>query len=322
MTQRDDQFEVRLGRIRSRGGGQRPKSFVAQVLKASGQAGPPNHRTGNGGSARRPFSGASPFGRARGSFGRSRLFDAHRRVTVKARVVRQSGRGASRAPLSAHLSYLRREGVTRGRVLHVRFPGVEVFAEAPPTGGIVEIRMVAGKDGKTPYRIMSPRSDLDLAAQVKAPGATWLDHRMVERERMPLTPSGFGAEVQLAMQARTEHLAERGLASIQADGSVRHQRNLLATLRQQELEQVGAKVAAETGRPYEPSVPGNFVTGTFTKRLNLSSGRFAMVDNGLGFQLVPWAPSLEKQHGRHISGVARDDGGINWSHDRQRGLGL
>ena len=43
---------------------------------------------------------------------------------------------------------------------------------------------------------------------------------------------------------------------------------------------------------------------------------------GLGFQLVPWTPSLEKQLGQHVSGVARSDGGIDWGFGRKRGLGL
>ncbi|TIQ74111.1 MAG: DUF3363 domain-containing protein, partial [Mesorhizobium sp.] len=51
-------------------------------------------------------------------------------------------------------------------------------------------------------------------------------------------------------------------------------------------------------------------------------GRFAMIDNGLGFQLVPWSPPLEKKLGQHIAGVARDGGGIEWSYGRKRGLGL
>jgi Protein of unknown function (DUF3363) len=45
-------------------------------------------------------------------------------------------------------------------------------------------------------------------------------------------------------------------------------------------------------------------------RLN---GRFAMIENGLGFQLAPWQPVLEKRIGQHISGLQRDDGGIEWT---------
>lgn len=34
--------------------------------------------------------------------------------------------------------------------------------------------------------MLATRSDLDLSAQVTARGATWLDHRLVERDPMPL----------------------------------------------------------------------------------------------------------------------------------------
>lgn len=51
----------------------------------------------------------------------------------------------------------------------------------------------------------------------------------------------------------------------------------------------------------------------------LASGRFAMIDDGLGFQLVPWTPSMEKHLGRHISGVVRSDGGVDWGFARKRG---
>jgi Protein of unknown function (DUF3363) len=38
-----------------------------------------------------------------------------------------------------------------------------------------------------------------------------------------------------------------------------------------------------------------------------------MIENGLGFQLVPWQPLLEKRIGQHITGLPRDDGGIKWT---------
>jgi NAD(P)-dependent dehydrogenase (short-subunit alcohol dehydrogenase family) len=42
------------------------------------------------------------------------------------------------------------------------------------------------------------------------------------------------------------------------------------------------------------------------------SGRFAMIDDGLGVQLVPWTAALEGKLGQHVSGVARGDGGVDW----------
>jgi len=47
-----------------------------------------------------------------------------------------------------------------------------------------------------------------------------------------------------------------------------------------------------------------------------------MIDNGLGFQLVPWSDPLEKRLSQHISGVAMSGGGVDWSFGRSRGLGL
>ena len=47
-----------------------------------------------------------------------------------------------------------------------------------------------------------------------------------------------------------------------------------------------------------------------------------MIDDGLQFQLVPWTPSLEKQRGQHVSGIGRDDGGVDWSFGRKRDMGI
>jgi hypothetical protein len=56
--------------------------------------------------------------------------------------------------------------------------------------------------------------------------------------------------------------------------------------------------------------------------VTLASGRFALIDDGLGFQLVPWRPALERQLGKQVSGVAMPGGGLSWSFGRKIGLGL
>jgi type IV secretory pathway VirD2 relaxase len=210
---------------------------------------------------------------------------------------------------------------TDGRAHHVRFRSVEAFERSPPVGGIVEVRRFGGADDRQPTLVLANRSDIDVARQVTAPGATWLDHRLVERDPMPLSMGGFGREVREAMTARADHLADEGLARRQGQRIIL-QRDLLDTLRRRELDAVGAKLSAETGLPYSRAAAGEQVAGTFSQRLTLTSGRFAMIDNGLGFQLVPWSPSLEKQLGRHVSGVAQGGGGIEWGFGRKRGLEL
>lgn len=210
---------------------------------------------------------------------------------------------------------------TDGRAHHIRFRGIEAFEHSPPAGGIVEVRRFGGADDQRPTLVLANRSDIDLARQVTAPGATWLDHRLVERQPMPLSMGGFGRDVRDAMTARAEHLADKGFARRQGQRIIL-QRDLLDTLRRRELSAVGAKLSAETGLPHLQPATGENVAGTYRQSLTLTSGRFAMIDSGLGFQLVPWSPPLEKQLGRHVSGLVKDGGGIEWGFGRKRDLGL
>jgi hypothetical protein len=47
-----------------------------------------------------------------------------------------------------------------------------------------------------------------------------------------------------------------------------------------------------------------------------------MIDDGMGFQLVPWRPALEQKLSHHVSGTLTPGGGVDWSFGRKRGLGL
>ena len=209
---------------------------------------------------------------------------------------------------------------TDGRTHHVCLPGIEALEHSPKLGGIVELRGVGRPGEAKPTLVLATRSDLDLAAQVNAPGATWLDHRLIERGA-GVADGGFGAEVRRAMDARTDHLVKEGLARRYGERTV-FERGLLDTLRKRELHSVGAKIAGETGLAYRPAADGEKISGVVRQRLALASGRFAMLDDGLGFRLVPWASTLEQQLGRQVSGVVRAGGGIDWTLGRKRDLGL
>ena len=205
-----------------------------------------------------------------------------------------------------------------GRTHHIRFPDIEATSDCQP-GALVELRHFEDRKGRQRVAL-AVRSDMDLDAQVRAPGATWLDRRNLSGDGRDLG-GGFGAEVRDAMEARAEHLADEGLARRQGQRIV-FTRNLLDTLKRRELDAAATKLSTEIGRPHRPSQTGDYVMGTVRQRLTLASGRYAMIDNALGFQLVPWSPSLDRQMGKHISGVMRGDGGVDWSFGRGRGLGL
>lgn len=206
-----------------------------------------------------------------------------------------------------------------GRTHHIRLSDLDAAGDSAP-GSIVELR--AFDDARGQRRVaLAVRSDLDIQSQVTAGGATWLDRQAIAREPAGLSDGGFGAEVRQAMTDRADHLAKDSLAERQGQRVV-FSRRLLETLRRRELETVASKLTGETSLPHKPAQSGEYVAGAYRQRLTLASGRFAMIDDGLGFQLVPWSPSLEKHLGRHVSGVARGDGGVDWSFGRKRGLGL
>jgi len=207
-----------------------------------------------------------------------------------------------------------------GRVHHLRFADIDATGDTP-VGGIVETRIWTPTHGAQPRLSLVGRSDLSLEAQVGAKGATWLDRVQLARDRAPLSRGGFGADVAEALNRRADHLATEGLARRQGQRVV-FARDLLTTLRNRELDAVAAKLEAETGLPRRRSDEGDSVAGTYRQRLDLASGRFAMIDDGMGFELVPWKPQLDRHLGQTITGSVTPGGGVDWALGRKRGLAI
>ena len=161
----------------------------------------------------------------------------------------------------------------------------------------------------------------DLDRQVTSDGATWLDRQLVGRERASLAAGGFGAEARQALERRTEELVRHGYASRTPQGQLRVKADLIGTLARQEVERVGRQLAAERGLAFQAIHDGQTVRGKLLGSAQLASGRFAMIDDGLGFSLVPWRPVLEKEIGRQVMGVVRG-GDISWQLGRAIGPGI
>ena len=163
------------------------------------------------------------------------------------------------------------------------------------------------------------RSHLSIDQQVRTEGATWLDHQMVG-DTKELSPLGFGAQVRDALQERLGFLVEQGLVERRGQ-SVVLARNLLSTLRDRELTEVGKVIQSETGLIHRPLLDGGRVEGVYKRSVQLSSGRFAMLDDGMGFSLVPWRPVAEQRLGHQVSAIVRGQS-VSWQLGRQRGLAI
>jgi type IV secretory pathway VirD2 relaxase len=203
-----------------------------------------------------------------------------------------------------------------GRTHHLRFSDIDMTTDASP-GALVELRHWT--DGKGCERqSLAVRSDLPLGAQVTADGATWLDRQLVAKEPL-VTGDGFGSEVRVALSARADHLVARGMARRQGQQLI-FARAMLDKLQSQELSDSIDAIAERTGLAHRASAAGEYVTGTYRERVTLASGRFAMIDDGLGFQLVPWRPALDQHLGQAVAGTMNARGGVDWSFGRSRGI--
>jgi len=160
------------------------------------------------------------------------------------------------------------------------------------------------------------KSHLPIERQARVIGATWLDQQLI-RGGKGLGDLGFGAEVKDALRRRADFLTEQGLAEHRRQ-SVVLARNLLATLRGRELAQAAKDIAAGTGLEHRSMTDGQRIAGIYRRSVMLASGRYAMLDDGIGFSLVPWKPVIEQRLGQQIAATVRG-GSVSWEVGRKRG---
>ncbi|MBB3811625.1 relaxase/mobilization nuclease domain-containing protein [Pseudochelatococcus contaminans] len=160
------------------------------------------------------------------------------------------------------------------------------------------------------------KSHLPIERQARVIGATWLDQQLIGGGR-GLGDLGFGGDAKQAMQQRADFLEEQGLAQRRGQRVILA-RNLLGTLRNRELAQAAKDIAAETGLEHRPVADAQRVAGIYRRSVMLASGRYAMLDDGMGFSLVPWRPMIEQRLGQQIAATVRG-GAFTWEVGRQRG---
>lgn len=159
-------------------------------------------------------------------------------------------------------------------------------------------------------------SPMPLDRLAGADAATWLDRRLAGDEAAPARDAGFGRELRQAETQRRQWLIAEGLAD-EHDGTVRLRANTLAVLQRRELLRIAGELSGELERPFAEAKQGERIQGTLRRRVDMTSGRFALVERARDFTLVPWRDVLERHVGKNVSGVMRESG-INWTFGRQR----
>lgn len=159
-------------------------------------------------------------------------------------------------------------------------------------------------------------SHLTIEQQARAMGATWLDKQLLGGA-LDIGDRGFGGEVREALQQRTDFLLEQDLAE-QRGRRVIFARNLLSTLRRRDIDGTARALEAATGLVHRPVVEGERISGTYRRSIQLASGRFALLDDGMGFSLVPWKPVIAQRLGQVMTATVRGSG-VSWEFGKQRG---
>lgn len=226
----------------------------------------------------------------------------------------QTGDRAPQAAVEAHVRRL--EALRRSGIVQRVADGVW----AVPPDLLQKARQHDAQ--KTAGHVIELRSYLPIEQQVKTMGATWLDRSLVvdDAKGRQLAGQGFGAQVREAMSRRVDFLAGQGLAERRSQRVVLA-RNLLATLRERELASVGQDLQLQTDKTWRQVQDGQRVSGIYRQSVQLASGRFAMLDDGMGFSLVPWKQVIEQRLGQRLGAVVYGTT-VSWELGRQRRLSV
>lgn len=220
----------------------------------------------------------------------------------------QPARGAGREVVAAHVRRL--EALRRAGIVERVAEGLwKVPDDLPERGRQYDAQRLGGV-------AVELKSHLPIERQTRIIGATWLDQHLIGGGK-GLGELGFGREVKDALQKRADFLVEQGLAERRGQRVILA-RNLLDTLRNRELTQAAKDIAAETGLEHRPVADGRRAVGIYRRSVMLASGRYAMLDDGMGFSLVPWRQVIEQRLGQQLAATVHGSG-VSWENGRQHG---
>jgi type IV secretory pathway VirD2 relaxase len=191
----------------------------------------------------------------------------------------------------------------------------------PDKGMIVAIENSAREDNEKQRTRLRILSYLNLEKLVEAEGATWLDKELLGKSQEKLNKTGFGGDVASAFTKRRNWLVTQGLGTVGPTNAFQPQPHMLEQLRQRDLRQASQVLSKELGLANAQLGEGDRIDGTFSRSVNLASGKYAVVEKSKEFTLVPWRPEMDQFRGKTLSGTAGSQG-INWDWYAGRSRGL
>lgn len=134
----------------------------------------------------------------------------------------------------------------------------------------------------------------DLAT---ANGATWLDRKLLTKQPETYREKGFGAEANRALRMRQRWLVQEGLMADQG-GQLVAQRRMLAELTRRDVAKAGSNLAIRNDLSHISTSELGTSNARITRSIRMASGRFAIMQKGKGFALVPWKQAMQMRKGK------------------------
>jgi type IV secretory pathway VirD2 relaxase len=165
-------------------------------------------------------------------------------------------------------------------------------------------------------KVLSP---VELGALPTYDGPTWLDRALIDKQRTSVAVTGFGSELEKALEDRRRWLAAKTLAELRPSGEWVPKSRMMDTLQAREHVRVVQDLSRELNAAYVPHEPGSRISGVYERAIITPSAKLAVIRRDDTYTLAPWKSALEPMRGQAVSAVISPSR-VSWSLDRGRQL--
>lgn len=174
----------------------------------------------------------------------------------------------------------------------------------PPARDIV-VSLRGGVTQDLAQQIAKPQTRLFIESHVPfhdlatVEGATWLDRKLLSRQPETFREKGFGGEATQALRQRQRWLVQEGLMTALDDRLIARRR-MLDELTRREVSKAGAALAKSRSIEHVAASELGRSGVQVGRSVRLASGRFAVLQKGKQFALVPWQQAMRMRKGMGI----------------------
>ena len=162
-------------------------------------------------------------------------------------------------------------------------------------------------------------SHVELGALPTYDGPTWLDRSLIDKQRISVAVTGFGAELEKALQDRRRWLADKALAELRPSGEWVPKPRMMDTLTAREHARIVQDLSRQLNTTYVPHELGSRISGVYEWAITTPSVKLAVIRQNDTYTLTPWRAALEPMRGQAVTAVISPNR-VSWSLDRGRQL--